>query len=278
MDLSGEAVEQIAGNIHTAIFTEKCNAFQSKKYFLTYHIKDNESFEQVFEKLKDLGENLCDKYIFGEEYGKSGITPHIQGAFILKVKMRADTIQKAFFKNGATLRKLKNWNCAFNYCIKEGNNILSNCSIPKAIKVIEPNYAWEQKILEIIKIEPDDRKIYWYWGDGGIGKTAFCKYLTIKHDAICIGGRGADMRNAIIEYKKTNGETPKLIVINIPRSFNTDYFSYEGMENIKDMYFYSGKYEGGMICGNPPHLIVFANIEPDFEKLSNDRWIVEEIC
>ena len=273
-----EQNEQIAGNIQTAIFTEKANTFQSKKYFLTYHIKDNDSFEQAFIRLKELGDNLCDKYIFGEEYGKEGKTPHIQGAFILKSKMRAETIQKGFFKNGATLRKLKNWNCAFNYCMKEGNNILTNCDIPKDVKLIVPNRKWEQDILTIINREPDDRKIYWYWGEGGIGKTAFCKYLTMKHNAICIGGKGADMRNAIVEYKKTNNKLPELVVINIPKSFNAEYFSYEGMENIKDMFFYSGKYEGGMICGNPPHLFIFANMEPDFEKLSNDRWVIKKIC
>lgn len=272
-----EQVEQIAGNIHTAIFTEKTNAFQCKKYFLTYHIKDNESFESVFEKLKDLGENLCDKYIFGEEYGKTGSTPHIQGAFILAAKMRADTLQKAYFKNGATLRKLKNWNCAFNYCRKEGHNIISNCEIPEEVHTISPDFKWEEDILEILKKNPDDRKIYWYWGDGGVGKTAFCKYLTMKHQAICVGGKGADMRNAIVEYKKTNGNTPKLILINIPKSHNAEYFSYEGMENIKDMYFYSGKYEGGMICGNPPHLFVFANVEPAYDMLSADRWVIKEI-
>ena len=278
---SDEQSEKIAGNIHTAIFTNvftsEDNGFQCKKYFLTYHIRNNETFEDIFKKLKCLGENLCEKYVFGEEYGESGNTPHIQGAFILKCKMRAASIQKGFFKNGATLRKLKNWNAAFLYCTKEGHNILSNCDVPKDINLIVPDRHWEKEILEIVKSAPSDRKIYWYFGDGGVGKTAFCKYLTAKYGAICIGGKGADMRNAICEYKKHNNRLPTLVVINIPKSFNAEYFSYEGMENIKDMYFYSGKYEGGMICGNPPHLFIFANVEPDFEKLSYDRWIIKMI-
>lgn len=43
------------------------------------------------------------------------------------------------------------------------------------------------------------------------------------------------------------------------------------------MCFYSGKYEGGMVVGNNPHLLVFANIEPDTKKMSDDRFIVQNI-
>lgn len=275
---SVEQNEQITGNIQSSDlegFTSEDKGFQAQKWFVTYHIKEPETFEQAFINLESL--NLeCDKYVWGQEYGKSGKTPHIQGAFILSSKKRASTLSN-FFTNGVTLRKLKSWKRAFNYCIKEGNNIVTNCELPEKIKLIDPTYEWEIEILNIIKEPIDDRKIYWYWGQGGIGKTAFCKYLTMEHGAVCIGGKGADMRNAIIEYKKKNGVTPKLVLINIPRSFNTDYFSYEGMENIKDMYFYSGKYEGGMVCGNPPNVFIFANEPPDTNKLSRDRWIIKDL-
>lgn len=271
-----ETDEIIAGNIQTAIFTSQDNGFQASKWFVTYHIRANETFETCFLKLKALY-NECEKYIFSEEYGKSGETPHIQGAFILSKRMRASTLQSNFFSNGVTLRKLKNWNSAFNYCVKEGNRIETNCKIPEKVRTIDPTYDWELEILDILEKPIDDRKIFWYWGKGGLGKTAFCKYLTVYHDAICVGGKGSDMRNAIIEYIKKNKTTPKLVLINIPRSFNTDYFSYEGMENIKDMYFYSGKYEGGMVCGNPPNLFIFANVKPEMDKLSKDRWVVKHI-
>jgi len=53
--------------------------------------------------------------------------------------------------------------------------------------------------------------------------------------------------------------------------------SYTGMEEIKDMFFYSGKYEGGMVCGRNPHVMVFANEPPDYDKMSANRWKVTEI-
>lgn len=105
--MSSEQTEQSLSNNHiTAIFTEKDNGFQAKKYFFTYHLQNNETFELIFNKLEDL-KILCDKYIWSEEYGKSKSTPHIQGAFILKSKMRANTINKHFFNNKCHLVKIK---------------------------------------------------------------------------------------------------------------------------------------------------------------------------
>lgn len=263
-----EQVAVIAGNIQTAIFTGEDNGFQSKKYFLTYHIKNGELFEQAFKNLERLGE-LCDKYVFGEEYGKSGETPHIQGAFILKNKMRAKTIQDNFFTNGATLRKLKNWSCAYEYCKKEGNNIMTNI---KEFKIDIKLNEWENEIVEMIKNKPDDRNIYWYYGKQGIGKTTFLKWLCLNHGAIVLSGKIADIKNGIIDYQKQNNDTPNIIVSNL--SFNTkmDRLDYDGYETIKDMFFYSGKYEGGMVNGENPHLLIFANNPPETD---NKKFIVK---
>lgn len=210
---------------------------------------------------------------FSKEVGESG-TPHLQGyvEFIKKCRPSSLFDHEIWWSKSRGSRQEN-----FDYCT--GSDELVYCKgMPKPIKVIDPNYPWEKDILDIIKEEPDDRSIHWYWDDiGGAGKTSFCKYLVVKHKAIILGGKSADMRNAIVEYKKENGETPSLIIINIPRSFNSDYLSYEGIENIKDMVFYSGKYEGGMICGNCPHVIVFSNEPPQKDKMSMDRWHITRI-
>ena len=79
------------------------------------------------------------------------------------------------------------------------------------------------------------------------------------------------MKNGIIQYIAENGDPPSFIVVNLPRSFNSDYLSYTGLEEVKDMFFYSGKYEGGMVDGNPPHLWIFSNELPDISMCSSDR-------
>ena len=167
------------------------------------------------------------------------------------------------------------------YCMKDDKEMFEYDphKVPEVKTIHKANfYPWQTDILKIIETEPDDRKIYWYWSEKGrTGKTSMQKYLAVKHGALILGGKACDVRNAIVEYKKTNhGNTPKLICCNIPRSFNKEYVSYEGFENIKDMCFYSGKYEGGMVVGNPPHLFIFANIQPEEEKLSDDR--LEVVC
>lgn len=148
----------------------------------------------------------------------------------------------------------------------------------RQMKFPEMNKKWEMSILEEIAKDPDDRTIWWYWStQGNLGKTTFCKYLTVNHDAIPLSGKGADVRNAVCTYLKDRGQVPELCVFPIPRSFDSTYLSYEAIENIKDMYFYSGKYEGGVVCGPSPHLFVFANFEPDVEKMSIDRWKIINI-
>ena len=68
--------------------------------------------------------------------------------------------------------------------------------------------------------------------------------------------------------------------MNIPRCLTCEdktYVSYQALENIKDMVFYSGKYEGGVVCGNCPHVFVFAHVPPEYENMSDDRWVVVNV-
>lgn len=272
---NSEQHEKISGNIQTEIFTQKDTGYQAVKWFCTYHIQSNETFEQAFSRLEPLGK-VCEKFIWGEEYGKEGNTPHIQGAWIMSYKVRATTIQKNYFKNGVTLRKLKNWGAAFNYCKKEGNNIVTNQKIPKPVKTLgkEQLYSWQKDIIKIIEGETNDRDIYWIKGEQGAGKTQFIKYLVIHYGAIILNGKPSDMKNGIIEYEKKNGDYPNIIVSNIGFDKDLSRIHYVGYEDIKDMCFYSGKYEGGMVVGNNPHLLIFSNGAP---VTTNEKFIQVDI-
>lgn len=70
----------------------------------------------------------------------------------------------------------------------------------------------------------------------------------------------------LLNMKKKNDDTPKIILSNIGFDKDLSKIHYSGYEDIKDMCFYSGKYEGGMICGNNPHLIIFSNGPPETEN------------
>lgn len=219
--------------------------------------------------------DLCEKLVVGKEVGEEG-TPHLQGYFKLIEKRRPFSLglSKRIHFEKAKGTPLQN----YAYCSKDDDVVVCK-GFPQPVKVLKDSelYDWQKELLNILKDEPDDRSIYWYWSsNGAVGKTTFCKYLTVKYGAIALHGKSADVRNGIIQYTQSKGDTPRIVLFPVPRCKSAEYVSYEALENVKDMYFYSGKYEGGMICGNCPHLVVFANEPPDESKCSPDRWRV--IC
>lgn len=235
----------------------------------------NNYTEAELSSISSIVPEICTLAIVAKEVGESG-TPHLQGFCAFKIKCRPMSHD---FPKRMHWEKCKG-SAAQNeaYCSKDGDVVLRH-GFPKPIFVHPCERQWQQDILKAIKQEPDDRVINWIWSrEGGTRKTSMCKYLAVKHKAVILGGKAADVRNAICDYAKTNGQTPELIVINIPKSFDPTYVSYEAFENIKDMCFYSGKYEGGMVVGNSPHLFIFANFAPNTKKMTTQgRWNIVNI-
>lgn len=232
------------------------------------------------EQMETVFKSRCSGYIFEEEVGEEG-TPHLQGYIEVASRIRPFQLK---------LPKQIHWEKAIGtrgeniaYCSKERGR-QAHYSLEFApvrpLKILAERDLrdWQKGVCDIISREPDDRTLHWYWSaTGNVGKTTFCKYLTSRYGALPLAGKGADVRNGVVTYVEKNGKCPELIVVPIPRSYDEKYLSYEGLENCKDMYFYSGKYEGAAVCGNPPHVFVFANFYPDVEKLSDDRWVIWQI-
>lgn len=277
-----------SGNTSTDSTLKKKQISPSKKWAFTF----NNYTEEEYNILVPIIERTCKVAIIGREVGEGG-TPHLQGylefnkksrpkSVISVISVAKDGTQHVDYAFGIHWEKAKGTRDQnINYCSKDDKNPwVWGFDLPKVrppVRTIEAGqlYQWQKDLVTVFKGEPDDRVIYWYWSHkGGIGKTAFSKFLTVKYGAICLHGKGNDVRNGVLDYLVKNGDTPRLIIYPIPRCHGTEYCSYESLENVKDMYFYSGKYEGGMVCGNPPHLIVFANEAPVVEKMSKDRWVI----
>lgn len=229
----------------------------------------------------DFMQGGCIGYIIGEEICPTTGTPHLQGYAEFKTKIRWTSFKNLpkgieWQPRGKFATRQNN----LDYCSKEGKFISwGTCQIvPKYTINIELR-MWQQQIVRKIDREPDDRTIEWYWEPNGCaGKTTFQKWIYLNYEGVVVlSGKATDMKNGIIAYEEKNKKLPKIVLINIPRCQDTDHVSWQGIEEIKDMFFYSGKYEGGMVCGPNPHVIIFSNESPPEHKMSGDRWNIVEI-
>lgn len=210
-------------------------------------------------------------YIIGDEIGESG-TPHLQGYVEFKTKLRP--LGLFDFKRIHWEKCKGSREDNINYCSKQ--NVLSSYNVPRPVKVIESLYDWQQGIEDLYFSEVDDRKIYWYWDDGGnIGKSAFIKYMLVKHNCLfCSGGKHSDIMNLVFNQDM---DTTSCVIFDIPRA-NRGCISYASLESIKNGMVCNTKYETGVKIFNSPHVFVFANFPPDDESmLSEDRWVIKEL-
>lgn len=231
-------------------------------------------------ELEELCTN-CAKFtefsVYGLETGSG--TPHVQGYVEFSTRVRPIL---RFGNPRIHWEKAKGTRAQnVAYCSKEGCFYVNN-EKQRKLEVIDYDemYPWQKTVVDLARTEPDDRTIHWFWEhEGNRGKTTLCKHLVVNvPHTIIVEGKGADMKNAVLTYINTNGQAPRCIVVDIPRSFKSEFLNVPALEGIKNGLFYSGKYEGGMCVYNPPHVIIFSNSHPpDMGALSEDRWNVVQI-
>lgn len=109
---------------------------------------------------------------------------------------------------------------------------------------------------------------------GNQGKSFLADYLMRKNPEkvqLLRVGKRDDLAHMIDEKKK-------IFVFDVPRS-EMQYFQYSVLEMLKDGWVCSPKYESRMkyMECKPVHVVVLCNEEPDYEKMSEDRYDVEQI-
>ena len=233
------------------------------------------------ELFRNIDSSKVPRLVYQEEIGKQG-TPHLQGALMFKTKGRPFSLLPHRKTHWEKMYKKSTPKHLFDYACKKETRKPAGFVYcrgwDRPYEIYLDLYPWQKKISDELNEFPDDRTINWIWEpDGARGKTTFQKWVFSNYERVVVlSGKGADMKNGIIQYREINGVIPNIVLINVPRC-NIDYLSYNGVEEIKDMFFYSGKYEGGMVCGHSPHVYIFANSEPDFTVMSKDRWRVAKI-
>lgn len=210
------------------------------------------------------------KFTFQAEKGESGFE-HWQIELSLINKLRFNEFKNLLGFDKAHIEPTKNYFMAKNYCSKKETRIegpyTENSTFIKTIEILRP---WQKNLLEELLKEPNDRKIIWFYDiEGNKGKTAFAKYMAIKHNALILNnGKFNDLAYAV--------DNQKIIIINISRTLE-DHVNYNAIEALKDGLIFSGKYESKTKIFDSPHIVIFANFEPNLKALSSDRWDVREL-
>ena len=229
---------------------------------------------QQLHQLLEIGRIL--KLVGQRERGESG-TEHYQGVVQYENQIRFSSLKAV--DPSIHWEPCRNLRAALKYATKDDTRIDGPWSlgwkIPDPIRHISHGNLrhWQSDVLQLIQGEPNDRLVYWLFElGGGVGKTAFAKYLAIKHGALVLGGRGSDIKYGVGKWIRSHGEL-RCAVFHFTRSVE-GYVSYQAIEEVKDGIFYSSKYESEMVVFNPPFILCLANFPPEMEKLSADRWKV----
>lgn len=233
---------------------------------------NNPSIEDI-EKWKSVI-NTTKRSVWQFETGTNG-TLHIQGHIEFKNAMTNRSLKKKL-GNSAHLEKVNNRDASIEYCQKPETRTEGPWlkGFPKPIKIISTMRPWQQKILDLLAAEANDRTINWVVDtEGSSGKTALCKYIITNYNALYLTGKASDMKYLITQYLEqdpTNADN-LICLFDYTRSVET-FVSYQGIEEIKNGIFTNTKYEVKMVIFNSPHVFVFSNFTPLTQRLSKDRW------
>lgn len=133
---------------------------------------------------------------------------------------------------------------------------------------------WQSALMDVLHEPVCPRKIHWLWeSSGNVGKSWLTRYIMATEDAtVLTEGKKTDM--AYIFSKKPT----KIVIIDLCRT-NTEYLNgiYSLAENLKNGYIVSSKYDSTGVVFEIPHVVIFANFEPDYTKWSADRYNVVNI-
>ena len=139
---------------------------------------------------------------------------------------------------------------------------------------------WQQALMDVVEEEACPRKIHWIWEQvGNVGKSWMANYLGCVDGAtILTAGKKVDM--AYIYAQKPT----KIVLFDLARTAESTgershYLDgvYSLAEDLKNGRVVSTKYESKTVFFRPPHVIFFANFEPDYTKWSDDRYFVTKI-
>lgn len=131
---------------------------------------------------------------------------------------------------------------------------------------------WQAQLLEYMtRTADDDRAILWvYDAKGKTGKTWMAKYVykaNPNQTAWLHNGSTKDLMKILAPQALTL----KTVLVDLSRT-NLEKINWDVIERVKNGMIMSTKYDVERRLIDPPTVVCFANYEPNYERLSEDRW------
>lgn len=233
-----------------------------------------DSIEQAFEL-------HAKKWTYQLEQGEGGYR-HYQCRISLVKKQRIKPVIETFaeFKAHVSPTSAKNMGNDF-YVMKEDTRVEGPWTnvkifIPRDVRKMTQLFPWQEKMLELIKIEEDRIIHYIYDPNGNNGKSSFVRYCDVYGHGKFIPpiNDAKDVCQAVCCL----GEQ-KCYFLDMPRSMPKDKLQslYAAIEQVKSGSVYDTRYKLKQLIMDPPNVVIFGNQMPNIELLSVDRWRIYTI-
>lgn len=139
---------------------------------------------------------------------------------------------------------------------------------PKRAPEEFPLRPWQQELFQLLVLAPCSRKVIFVVDEvGNSGKSWFAHWYS-HHNENCqvmLPGKKADMAYALESGLR-------VFFLDAPRSKQGEFIQYDFLEDLKNGFVFSTKYESRVKTYDKLHVIVNMNEMPDMEKLSADRY------
>lgn len=133
---------------------------------------------------------------------------------------------------------------------------------------------WQVYLKTKLEEPPDRRKVIFVVDEiGNSGKSWFAHYYTRllgESSQVLLPGKKNDMAYALRPGLK-------VVFLDAPRSKQGEFIQYDFLEDLKNGYVFSSKYESRIKSYEPMHVVVNMNEAPDLNKLSTDRYLILNI-
>lgn len=246
----------------TICFHQRLRLHQAKSFLGSVHLTPTRSLSHSIEYCRKDGD------VF-----ESGLPPHPSHQGGGKRKSKADELEdfKNSVKEGITdakmLREIHSTVMADRpvFCKDYINDHKKRHKVDPF-----PLREWQQTLYAKLILPPDPREIQFIVdATGNSGKSWFARYYSDLHanSQIIVPGKKADMALTI-------DDSSRVFFLDCPKSKQGDFIQYDFLEELKNGYVFSPKYESKNKSFPTPHVVVLMNETPDRSKLSADRYSI----